>query len=316
MLNLRFRVKPGMTYENMKQKTILIAALTGLLLAGCQTDELISEIERPTTGPWNLTVEASKEIPGQTRIDGATKALELSGSTLNAYWIDNEQVSVYQGGTYKGMLTATATGEKSPQATLSGSIEGLSKGDPITLLFPRKDWDYTGQDGAAPSPTGDLSTKYDYATADVTIQSVSGNNITTSGATFENQQSIFRFGFKKGDSNYSVKAFTLASSKGKLVQSRTYESSNWTSTYGLLSVVPTSTPTDKLYYMAIRNENTTEADKFSFYVIGDDNGLYTGSKDIPTSALVNGQFFNAAVSITLANFAAASGSISSASDIF
>lgn len=269
--------------------------LAVIALAGCQKEAKPEEekepIPQPSQGPYTLTLQASKGAD--------TKALSLDESTLNAYWKDGEQVAVYLGGTYLGMLTADADDSDNHKATLSGeltTVENVQQGSELTLLFPRADWDYTGQNGTAPSETGSLATHYDYATAGVSVASLDAVNriiTVTSGANFQNQQSMYRFGFKVGGQVLSVKEFTLSSNHNKLVTSRSYDE-GWTSTYGNLTVTPSSATSD-LLYISLRNENTTttEADQFSFYVIGEDNALYTGSKDIPGEKLGNGKIISA-----------------------
>ena len=295
----------------MKKYATIIMVLAAL--AACQKEEdffqkeEVSHEEQPKVQEiYTLTVEASKGVE--------TKALDLDTSgdkeRLNAYWKTGETVAVYLGGSLLGTLEATADGTDNTKATLTGeltTVEGVQQGSELTLLFPRADWDYTGQNGVAPSEAGDLATKYDYATASVTVASVDDVNRTisvASGANFENQQSVYRFGFKVSGTPLSVKAFTVSSDHNKLVTSRSY-SGGWTSTYGSLTVTPASA-TSELLYLSVRNENdnTSEADKFSFYVIGNDNALYLGEKDIPGDKLGDGKFISAkSVAVTKSNLA-------------
>lgn len=285
----------------MKNNFVAIALAGIIALAACQKEQKLIETPEQVTGKeYTLTLEATK--------GAETKALSLDneGTTLNAHWEDGETVAVYLGGSFLGTLEATADGTDNTKATLSGvlaTVENVEQGSVLTLLFPRADWDYTGQDGSVPSAAGTLATKYDYATASVTVASVDNVNKTisvTSGADFENQQSVYRFGFKVGGEMLGVKEFTLSSNRGKLVTSRSYSGGDWTSAYGYLTVTPAAA-TNELLYISLRNENTntTEADQFSFYVIGADNALYIGSKNIPGDKLGNGKFISAkSVSVT------------------
>lgn len=302
---------PLKSKEDRPMKKIAIAFLALAAITACQKEEdffqkeeVPQEEESKVQEIYTLTVEASKGVE--------TKALSLEneGARLDAYWKTGETVSVYLGGSLLGTLTATADGIDATKATLTGeltTVEDVQQGSVLTLLFPRADWDYTGQNGAAPSEAGDLATKYDYATASVTVASVDDVNRTisvASGADFENQQSVYRFGFKVSDTPLSVKEFTVSSDHNKLVTSRSY-SGGWTSTYGSLTVTPASA-TSELLYLSVRNENdnTSEADKFSFYVIGNDNALYLGEKDIPGDKLGDGKFISAkSVAVTKSNLA-------------
>lgn len=304
---------PLKSKEDRPMKKIAIAFLALAAITACQKEEDFSlkeevpqeEEKQPQNSElYTLSLQASKTIQ--------TKALSLDndGATLNAHWRTGETVAVYLGGTLLGTLSATADGTDNTKATLTGeltTVEDVQQGSVLTLLFPRADWDYTGQNGAAPSEAGDLATKYDYATASVTVASVDDVNRTisvASGADFENQQSVYRFGFKVSDTPLSVKEFTVSSDHNKLVTTRSY-SGGWTSTYGSLTVTPASA-TSELLYLSVRNENdnTSEADKFSFYVIGNDNALYLGEKDIPGDKLGDGKFISAkSVAVTKSNLA-------------
>lgn len=302
---------PLKSKEDRPMKKIAIAFLALAAITACQKEEdffqreeVPQKEESKVQEIYTLTVEASKGVE--------TKALSLDneGARLDAYWKTGETVAVYLGGSLLGTLTATADGTDATKATLTGeltTVEDVQQGSVLTLLFPRADWDYTGQNGAAPSEAGDLATKYDYATASVTVASVDDVNRTisvASGADFENQQSVYRFGFKVSDTPLSVKEFTVSSDHNKLVTSRSY-SGGWTSTYGALIVTPAAA-TSELLYLSVRNENTNtgEADKFSFYVIGNDNALYLGEKDIPGDKLGDGKFISAkSVAVTKSNLA-------------
>ena len=287
----------------------MAALFTGLaLLAGCQKaeEELIKEepevVPELPAGSYTLTLEATKGVD--------TKALSLDGSTLNAHWVTGETVAVYLSGAYKGLLTATVNPSDNTRATLSGTldnVEGVVAEAELTLLFPRADWDYTGQDGSAPSESGSLATKYDYATATVTVASVSGSEVTTTGgASFVNEQSMYRFGFKEGgaDPQIAIKGFTVSSTHNTLVRSRSWDGSAWAETFGPIAVEVAGEALT-LPYASLRNTRvgSGNGDSYSFSVIGSDNALYLGGKDIPSSVMdVQGRFISAqSISVTRSN---------------
>ncbi len=293
---------------NKRYIAALFAALA--LLAGCQKaeEELIKEepevVPEQPSGSYTLTLEATKGVD--------TKALSLDGSTLNAHWVTGETVAVYLGGAYKGLLTATAHGSDATRATLSGTldnVDGVVADAELTLLFPRALWDYTGQDGSAPSEAGSLATKYDYATATVTVASVSGSEVTTTGgASFANEQSMYRFGFKAGGAGdqIPVKGFTVSSIHNTLVRSRSWDGSAWAETFGPIAVEVAGEALT-LPYASLRNTRvgSGNGDTYSFSVIGSDNALYLGGKDIPSSVMdVQGRFISAqSISVTKSNLA-------------
>ena len=292
-------------------KLFLIAALLGTVLAGCQK---VSEIQNPEEKPennqtWTLKVLATKDVD--------TRALNYDGNTtMKPYWKNGEEVSVLFDGEKIGTLTVTSESQTTPAtpATLEGTVtaDGLSEGAELTLLFPgRPDdaWTYLGQTGVLPEP-------YDYAIAALQVASLDAAtqtiNVSSESVRFANQQSIYRFSFKVGGegNGIPVKSFIVASEAGKLVRSRAYENSAWTSVKGNLFVNTTSATAP--YLMSIRNENTA-ADKYTFSVVGSNNELYIGEKAL--TGVINGKFYNATVSVTQKTFTTGTGSIESADDV-
>lgn len=289
----------------MKKYATILMVLAALV--ACQKEEEFQKEEVPqeeeklpqNSELYTLSLQASKTIQ--------TKALSLDndGATLNAHWRTSEQVAVYLNGTLLGMLTATANAQDATKATLTGSlttVEGVTQGSELMLLFPRTEWNYTGQDGSAPDEAGSLASKYDYALATVTVASVDDVNkviTTTSGAGFENQQSIYRFGFKINGTGdvIPVKGFTVSPTNGAFVHTRNYYGGYWNDSFGPITVnVASGTLT--MPYVALRNHmansSNTLDDTYHFSVIGADDALYLGKKTIPGSVLKGqGKFISA-----------------------
>lgn len=298
-------------------RVFLIAALLGTVLVGCQKEK---EIERPDDQPTTdkttvtLTVQVSKETDD-------TRALAIDGKKLKATWAENEKVDVYLGETRIGTLTVTATANAGATATLSGTVtktDDLKKDCTLTLLFPGRDdhaWTYLGQDGSFLS--GTLAQNYDYTLATLNVdEDVTGDEVSvTVSGNFSSQQSVYRFGFKvNGAGNaVAVKSFTVSSNQNKLVRARTNEGGIWTSNYGPLLVTTGDAPDDNLYCVAIRNDNTSANDTYTFDVVGTNDALYEGTLNIGSNNLGNGKFLGAkGISITQKAFAPeASGTISS-----
>ena len=205
----------------MKKLKILMAALLAAMVwTGCQNT---LEQEAPTTpeekpvavrDSVKLTIEAGKSIN--------TKALELDTSgekdRLNAFWSSGDKVYVLNpSGTSIGTLTATPK-EDATKATLSGSISttGLAANQTLTLLFPKATWSYDNQGGRLST----IASDFDFAKATVTITAIATDKITTtSSVTFENQQSIYRFGFRYGTtSGPTIRTKTLLLSSAWLKQ--------------------------------------------------------------------------------------------------
>ena len=160
-----------------KYLLIITAALTIAGMASCNRTA-----QNPEFSTYTLTVQASKDAI-------VTKALSQSGSKLNAVWTSDDEVIVLKGTTKIGTLTPQSFGSAS--TGLKGSVDasGLSAGTKLTLITPRNTWKYTNQDGTL----GLLSSDYAYATADVSVTSVSGSNLVASAANFENKQAVVLF---------------------------------------------------------------------------------------------------------------------------
>ena len=268
----------------MKARLCFLPALL-ILAAACQKEE---KTVTPTVPHFTLTLNASK-------VSDETKALDLTneGATLDAYWTSTEKVQVIKDGALMGTLDVTPDeGEKPVTAMLGGSIAptNLSVGQKLLLMLPRSSWDYTGQDGTL----GTLSSTYDYATATVTVAGIEAGAVTTTGgANFENQQSVYRFGFKAGDVYFDPKSFVVNAAGGKLVQRMSFAGTDWTPAYGGVEVTAPISPADHYYYVSLRNESTAE-ETYSFVVTASDNSLYLGSKTIQSIAMdVPGKFISA-----------------------
>ena len=296
----------------MKKRTLLrLAALLPIvltILAACQKDLDTGALRDPADvcdSVWTLTLDATKAEMG-------TKALNLNTGdpgSLSAYWGDSEKVTVYKEGSCLGTLNVSPVeGTMRNAATLTGTItvSGIAVGDALTLLIPRENWAYTGQNGTL----GTIQDSFDYATATITVRTVNtaDHTVTAAGAIFRNQQSIYRFGFKSGGNYIDPKDFTVTASGGKLVQGLSLENNVWTPAYGGITVSATSAPEDHLFYVSLRNEQTAE-DSYSFLITGSDHALYTAVKAIPADVLdAPGKFINAKeITATQPSFATASG---------
>lgn len=283
----------------MKKITMIMAALLAAMAwTGCkdtlETDDSSAREEKPVAVRDSviLTLEAGKGVD--------TKALELvdEGQTLNAFWKSGEKVYVFASGleTSIGTLTATPTSDAT-KATLRGGISatGLAAGQYLTLLFPRATWSYDNQGGTLSS----IESNFDYARTQVTIESIGSEQITTTkSTTFENQQSIYRFGFRYGATDgptIRTKTLLLTSNQNKLAKTvnaitgaNTYFASGVPMTIELSTALTADqAAAHELIYVAVRNDNTTQDDTFSFTIYDADGATYKGSKEIPQAKLAS-----------------------------
>lgn len=173
--------------KNLKSFGLLL--LAGLAMAACSSDDALKELNAlQQNKTWTATATVGKTANAQTR------ALTLDGTTLNVGWTTTEKIYAFKKSTGQnvGYLSPTAN-STSGTTTVSGTLDGTdyAVGEEITLLFPRQDEDYTGQDGTLAT----IAANYDYATATTTVASISGSNITLTAANLVSRQAIVKFTF-------------------------------------------------------------------------------------------------------------------------
>lgn len=177
----------------------------GLALTACSSDDSNTEQVRTT---YTMTIDATKGA-NEAASRATTRALTLTGSTLNATWATTERVYV-QGKKlsdnsyfwFEGYLqphsagtTTQLNGVISLPTGFSISIdEAIGTPHKLTLQFPRPYvLDYTGQIGTL----ADIAAKYDYAKAEEVRVDIEADKVVgVSPVTFVNQQAIVKFTLK------------------------------------------------------------------------------------------------------------------------
>lgn len=178
-------------YTGMMAAVMIAAATLTFTACSSEAEELmlpeVPEVpeQTATDQSYTLTVNASKGEDG-------TRALSLSndGNDIKATWAQGDVVTVYKGDVKIGELTAQNGGANT---TLTGKMTSAPTLDEV-LTLKYLSPDYNSQKGTLAS----IAEKCDYAVATVTVSSVTGEGaISTSDATFENQQAIVKFTLKK-----------------------------------------------------------------------------------------------------------------------
>lgn len=139
-------------------------------------------------------------------------------SDVEAVWDKDDRVTVFRasGGDPIGVMSPTTTG--SSATTLRAVLtEEVSVDEPLTLVFPRSERDYTGQTGTL----ADIAAKYDYAQADVTVKYADGFAASATDALFVNQQAILRFSLQNGDTPVYATSLTISAAGLKTSDSTT-----------------------------------------------------------------------------------------------
>ena len=268
----------------MKKFMKSIQMMAALLVAvaattACSNDDNIADEPNTTTETpktYTMTVEATMEGDEAT-----TRALSIDGTgTLNATWTDGDKVAVLKltgsaGSEHwelLGELTAGSVSADGLSCTLTGSfteermaIAGTpTVGSYLRLIYPGTrattssySISYTGQDGTLSK----IATDYDYCstsgqkTKAVTVTAVDdGGNITTTAATFTNNQAIVRFTLTDpdGDPIYPT-SLTISAKSGASEAIVTGEDLTGNSTsigYGALTL--TLDGTTNVVYAALR----------------------------------------------------------------
>lgn len=253
--------------------------------AGSVRDEAPADI--PEGSLW-LSLEASKGAD--------TKALELVGSTLNAYWVQDEPVKVFLNGTCIGTLKATPNGTDPTKATLSGTVSdasGIAENAVLTLLFPRDEWSYANQTGTLDA----IAANYDYAAAEVEVISVDGTYVTTTQASFVNRQSIYKLTFT-GLLVEGITSVTIHSAGNKLVASSEVGGSQ---TYGDITVTldddTRSANGEGVVYAALRFDalEAGQTDELTITVTDTGSNTYVATKTSPSGGFINGKYYTSTI---------------------
>ena len=284
------------TFMRAAALSLVAAAMTGL--ASCRQDE---EPARPEDTPCTYTLD----IPA-TMGDDATRAVAFDGNsnTCTATFTALERVYVYNTSTDEvmtGFLSPTDITADGTGCHLTGTLSGgtISAGDALMLLYNLSSvntdkignnhkwgscFDYTVQDGTAGGVV-------DGATATVTVEGyTSGGELTTTAATFQSVQSLFRFQFQDEDGNLiSVKSLIIHSGNDALAGKYRpllpgYNPDDITVSRG-------SATTEYLYCALCIDESRSDGDKLAFIVEDGDGKSYIGQKDAPSGGFKNGKYY-------------------------
>ena len=206
----------------MTMKKILsnIYTLAALLMAGAaftacsSSDDIIEQPAKPTEPQvYTLVIKASKGD------NASTRALSLSGSTLNAYWSGTEKIDVLQDGVKIGTATAAASSNGNTTITAKLTSAPVTTKD-LNFYLGGSTIDFTGQVGLL-TGTNSISEKFDYANDRLADNSytVNGNNVTPKeytdplvfGAT---EQAIIKFTLQDKANNAAISPSALSVTDG------------------------------------------------------------------------------------------------------
>lgn len=252
--------------------------LLGAMLSSCGSDDDGMDSVKPVTPPasgtsWTVDVVAE-----------TTRGLSVSGNVLTQSWSTTDNIFVYYKNQEVGVLHPETSGT-SGVVKLLGNIDTpatpYEKGEELFFCYRHHMGfsNYSGQDGTLEK----IASDYDFATADAKITFVNENErkLTVELASFQSQQAIVKFTFKRGDANNGtipdkpVKSVTVSSNA--LGGDITINSSPATNV--LYVALPVSSTEEKPYYITTIDEN--------------DNPDFVGK--LPSIALQNGKYYTSEV---------------------
>ena len=256
-----------------KPKSLHAFLLTGVLLTACSNDDSVTEqrniLEAGKT--YYMSVEATKgsdeDAARATRAltyNDSNGELHSSWSTIDDYvylvYNDNDPNVVFNGclqPQYNHPSTTKLNGDVSPNNTISLPID-------VTLIFPRKDWNYTGQVGTI----SDIDAKYDYATTTALIKSVTANEIDAAAEIedFKRKQAIVKFTLKtvinKEDVDLAVSSLRVSASGLKTGEETT----------GDITITPAGKT--NVIFAALRGINDVSGTKVTLTATDENNKTY------------------------------------------
>lgn len=177
----------------MKTLRFLSALLlmTGVVISSCSKNDL--EPEQEPQNPKNpVSTVKTYKVTVKTNGGVETKAaLAESGSTLSFTWKVGDKLTVTKGGVSVGTLEAKEEGKTT---TFEGTLTGdIAAGNTLVLSYLGPN--YNAQDGTL----NGIANGCDYAVSTVTVNSISGDVINTTTATFDLQQAVVKFTLKDAD---------------------------------------------------------------------------------------------------------------------
>ena len=249
----------------MKKIILSISAVMAMMAMTATFSACSSDDEQKPSNLGTLILDADK----LNYIDAGesdTRALSEEGTTIKTYWDkDADKVTVFANNWKNNIGTLTPQPDKvpagsSPQRTkLEGPItySNLKVGDPLNLIFPRPEWQYTGQKGTI----ADISQNFDYITTNISIVYIDPgdekNPVYSTTALFgKAQQAIVKFTLLDGDGNplelSDDPELSITTAGNQLVKKCNLDGT--AAEKGGALVIKPGTKTN-VFYVAIRNDN-------------------------------------------------------------
>ena len=288
---------------NMKKTIISLSALTIAValttsFTSCSNEDL-TVIQQPTEQTHTICIPATFDngTRAVTFDDGDAKGGKPTNHTL---FKENEDVFVYnitKRAMLEGSLNPSDISEDGKTCNLTGELDGdIDEGDKLKLLYNLSDSDSDPESCFVEYSfrTGEKETIVDAAEATVTVSNYTDGVLTTTKATLQPVQSIFRFNFvdEKGKP-INIKKLDIESKNNALVgyyyplkegdeKQNEYDRYEFTFNEALSGNI----------YLDIRiNENKNADDVLKFVVTDKEGNVYRCTKKAPKGGFKNGKYY-------------------------
>lgn len=271
--------------KNLLSVPAVVAMMTmATVFTACSSDN-DEQQETATRGTLILDADKSGYLDAG---ESGTRALSEEGTTIKTYWDkDADKVTVFANNWKNNIGTVTPQPEKvpegaSPQRTkLEGPItySNLKVGDVLNLIFPRPEWQYTGQKGTI----ADISENFDYITTNINVVYIDPGNqsnpvYSTTALFGKAQQAIVKFTLLDGNGNPldlpDKPELSITTAANQLVTKCNLDGT--TADKGGPLVIKPETKTN-VFYVAIRNENEGN-DQYTLSIKDKDGKFLTYTK--------------------------------------
>lgn len=286
--------------------TLMICAVAMCGMTSCTNEDNVDK-KQAVNEARTYTVSIPANIGG-----GETRAVEFGtdGSSTTSKFKTTDVIHAFWYNTDHYELAGTLTPDaNAASAKLTGVLTGVATGTNNLLLCYNlteqtgtkpgdglydSNFKYNGQTGAATS-----AASKDFATATVSITDVSGSSVTTTAATFEHLQSMFRQRLSFVDADGTTPISPTPTISTIFIQTENSAHMDWLyqplpPTHGTTSLIissPTIT-TDGDIYFAIRFNSDLEAtEKLIISCYDTDGNYYTVTKTPPTGGFQNGNYY-------------------------
>lgn len=272
---------------------LTIAAALTMLSTACTNDDSLLADEPQASAVKTYTVSIPATMAGDE-----TRAVTFDNSgetpTVTRGFLATEKIHVYnvtKGGTLYGDLQPTNISADGKSCTLTGELSGnttIEAGDELKLMY---NLTKTVMFTYSWTQNGTQAGVVDGAVATVTVSSYTdGVLTTTTPASFQPQQSVFRLKFVDESNNAINVNQLMIESKNKALTRVYYPNTNEYYHGEIIATLTTAT-TDYIYLAFIIKESGSSGDVLNFTVSDDAGNYYKGTKAAPEGGFKNGKYY-------------------------